>query len=101
MVTPISERITYSFEIALRISPVVGAIQETEAGDRLRIDPIEDWVIWRNGKRLPDAGGSEEACLAWLKQNNIPLDRGWLPELPRCVASAESFVEIKDDRFEQ
>jgi hypothetical protein len=49
----------------------------------------------------PDAGGSEEACLAWLKQNNIPLDRGWLPELPRCFASAESFVEIKDDRFEQ
>jgi hypothetical protein len=92
-----SERITYSFEVALSISAVMGAIQETEAGDRIRIDPIEDWAIWRNGKLLPDAGGSEEACLAWLIEHGVPLERGWLPELPRSVASAESFVEGEDD----
>jgi hypothetical protein len=94
-----SERITYSFEIALRMSSVVGAIQETEAEGRIRVDPIEDWAIWHNGECLRDAGGSEEACMAWLKQHHIRLDSGWLPELPRYVAGAESFVEIEDDRF--
>jgi len=95
-----AEHITYPLDVALGISAVWGAILETEDGHRIRIDPIEDWAIWYDKQRVADAGGSGEEVLAWLKECNIPIDMGWLPELPVYVAGEESFVRIEDDRFE-
>lgn len=95
-----AEHITYSLDVALGVSAVLGAILETEDGHRVRVDPIEDWCTWYDGQRIADAGGSKEAVLAWLKEHNISVDTGWLPELPVYVAGEGSFVKIEDDRFE-
>ncbi len=74
------QSISYSFDLALELSRVGGAIFQAE-DERVRVNVIEDWVIWINGIRVKVCD-TEEECKSFLEIALYPLHDGWLPELP-------------------
>jgi hypothetical protein len=74
------QSISYSFDLAVNLSRVGGAILQTE-DERVRVNMVEDWVIWINGIRVKVCE-TEEECKGFLEIAMYPLHDGWLPDLP-------------------
>ncbi len=74
---------TYPLSVALDLSPVWGAVLETDTV-WVRVVPGKDWrvSIGDSGGIVHTTCGTRETCMELLQAKAYPLDDGWVPDLP-------------------